>query len=356
MTLISAITGKTLLSILFAFIALMIMVTIHEAGHYTVGKLFKFGINEFAIGFGKPIFKKKLKSGEDFSIRMLPLGGFCAFEGEDEENESPNAFNNKPCYQRILVLMAGVTFNFLFAMTILGIYFCAYGYNQPIIVAFYPPAAVETPQVFEEDDILLKVNDKYIYTCSIASNLSKLISESDENVFTVYRDGEIVEVTAVKSTYVYDAEDGTTYEAKGYGISISYDFYRFGFFQSMWRGIYFCFQMIGVTLQAIGGLFTGALAIKGNVGGPITTISIMTQSFSEYGVRAFISMLGVMSASIAFMNILPLPALDGSRIVFTIIEWIRGKPVKREVEGTIHFVGLILLLGLTLLLDVVNLF
>ena len=88
--------------IVLAIVVLLVMITIHEAGHYTFGKIFKFKINEFSIGFGKAIFKKKLKSGEDFSIRLVPLGGYCAFAGEDEEDNDPDAFNNKAPWKRLI--------------------------------------------------------------------------------------------------------------------------------------------------------------------------------------------------------------------------------------------------------------
>lgn len=337
--------------ILIALAALMIMITIHEAGHYTVGKLFKFKIKEFAIGFGKPLYKKVRKSGEIFSIRILPLGGFCAFYGEDEENAEEGAFNTKPCYQRILVLLAGVVFNFVSAMLILGIFFTAYGYNLPTVATVYTNS--ENVQVFQEGDVIYEINGKKVYTFAI-SNLSKLIGEGDAAEFVVIRDGEKVTLSAVKSTYNYENADGSFTTTTGYGINTGLTPYKFGFFQSMWRGILFSFQLIGFIFETIGQLLTGALGIKGSIGGPITTISIMSSTVQEYGLQAFINLLGVMSASIAFMNILPLPALDGSRIVFVLIEWIRGKPINRRVEGYIHFIGFIALITLTILLDVIN--
>ena len=104
------------LGIIVALLALVVMVVIHELGHYSMGKLFDFKINEFAIGFGPPMFKKKLKGGEDFSIRPVPLGGFCAFEGEDEDNSDPRAFNNQKPWKRLIVLFSGAFFNFLSAI------------------------------------------------------------------------------------------------------------------------------------------------------------------------------------------------------------------------------------------------
>ena len=107
-----------------AILILMVMITIHELGHYVVGKIFKFKINEFAIGMGPAVFKRMLKSGEVFSIRLFPFGGFCAFDGEDEDGKEadPNAFNNKKPWQRILVLIAGATMNYILALIIIIIF------------------------------------------------------------------------------------------------------------------------------------------------------------------------------------------------------------------------------------------
>ena len=107
-------TLKTVGFVLGALLILMVMITVHEFGHYIVGKIFKFKINEFAIGMGPAIFKKKMKSGEDFSVRALPIGGFCAFEGEKEEGENPNSFNKQKPWKRIVVLFSGAFFMGLF--------------------------------------------------------------------------------------------------------------------------------------------------------------------------------------------------------------------------------------------------
>ena len=116
-----------ILYVVIAILALMFMIVVHEFGHFIAGRKLGFQINEFAIGFGPPIFKRKMKSGTQFSIRPIPLGGFCGFEGEDDDNDNPRAFNNMPPWKRIIVLFNGAFFNFLSAMLIITIFFCAYG-------------------------------------------------------------------------------------------------------------------------------------------------------------------------------------------------------------------------------------
>ena len=114
-------------SVVVAVLILLIMITVHEFGHYVAGKIFKFKINEFAIGFGPALFKHTKKNGEIFSVRALPLGGYCAFEGEDEDKEDPAAFNNKKPWQRIIVLVSGALMNYLLAVLVIIVSFFACG-------------------------------------------------------------------------------------------------------------------------------------------------------------------------------------------------------------------------------------
>ena len=119
----------TILYIALAICVLLFMITVHEFGHYTAGKLLKFKINEFSIGFGKALISKTKKNGEKFSIRIFPLGGYCAFEGEDEDNkENPDAFNNQKAWKRLIVLFMGAFFNFLSAIIFAVIFLMAFGY------------------------------------------------------------------------------------------------------------------------------------------------------------------------------------------------------------------------------------
>ena len=149
--------------ILLALLILLVMITIHELGHYIVGKIFKFDIEEFAIGFGPKIFSKKKKNGEIFSLRLIPLGGFCAFKGEDEEDTSPGAFNNKKPWQRILVLIAGATMNYLLSIVLIITMFFAWG--QPALVTYKldPAPNIAIENCFQERDVIISANGKNVY-------------------------------------------------------------------------------------------------------------------------------------------------------------------------------------------------
>lgn len=347
--------------IVIAMICFMFMIVVHELGHYTAGKILGFKINEFAIGFGPAIFRvtTNKETGETFSVRCIPAGGFCAFEGEDEEASSPQSFNAQPVWKRIIVLGAGVFFNFLSALIILNVFFMAYGEAAPVIVGTYEFVDEGQLQQFEEGDMIIEVNGKPVYSLLESGKLGELISGSDVNEFTVIRDGEEVTFTAEKTdyNYVYTDENGETVTEVKKGLGITYGFgqYKLGYFAAVARSFNFCGDVVELIFKSIGQLFTGAAKVKDTMGGTITAVSVLVQ-LGQSGFAAVAYGVAVLSVSIAFMNILPLPALDGSRIVFAIIEWIRKKPLDRKVEGMIHAVGLVLLIGLAVTFDLLHFF
>lgn len=347
--------------IVIAMICFMFMIVVHELGHYTAGKLLGFKINEFAIGFGPAIFKKTTnkETGEVFSIRCIPAGGYCAFEGEDEDAVSPQCFNAQPVWKRIIVLAAGVFFNFVSALIILNVFFMTYGEAAPLIVGTYEFVDEADVQQFREGDMIIEVNGKPVYSLLESGKLGELIAGSDTNEFTVLRDGEKVTFTAEKTdyNYVYTDENGVTTTEVKQGLGITYGFgqYKLGYFAAVSRAFNFCGDVVELIFKSIGQLFTGAAKVKDTMGGTITAVSALVQ-LGQSGFAAVAYGVAVLSVSIAFMNILPLPALDGSRILFAIIEWIRKKPLDRKVEGMIHAVGLVLLIGLAITFDLLHFF
>ena len=351
--------GQIVLSIFIAIIALMVMIMVHESGHYLLGKALKFKINEFSIGFGpKLLSRKSTKTGELFSIRAIPLGGFCAFEGEDAESTVEGAFNSQKPWKRIIVLLAGVTFNFVSAVLILTVLFATYGYTLPKVVELNVPQT-EFTQNFEVGDIIYQVNGKSVYSV-IDTNISSLLgSAEDEAEIVVIRNGEKQTITVYKGEFESKrvAEDGTETKEiyRGFGINIGYDYYRMGFFEALGRSFVFIWQLVILTFKTIGGLFTGAVGLKGSVGGTVTSVAAMGKITMTLGFRGVLLMFGIMSASVALMNALPFPALDGCRVIFCLIEIIFRKPVNRKVEGIIHTVGIVILFAFAILCDILNL-
>lgn len=353
-------------SVLLAVVILLFMITVHEFGHYITGKIFKFKINEFAIGFGPALFKKKKKNGEFFSIRLLPLGGYCAFEGEDEENPDPNAFNNKPPWQRIIVLISGAFMNFLTALVILIISFAVYG---QLLLMTYKVAPVDVNAaeyysgfVFEDKDIIKKVEGKSVYLTSDLMKALKGGKKGDIYDFTVYREGKQTDIKVkLRSDAKLESIEDTSEMFEALGIAKEgerYEIYsvkwKYGFFETIGRAITYAFKIAGTIFTVLGQLLTGHLSLSA-MGGPITTITVTSQIASR-GLLQLFEITAYIGVNLAVFNLLPIPALDGSKVVFTSIEWARGKPVNRKVEGAIHFAGFILLLGFAVLVDVLQLF
>ncbi|MDR1939295.1 MAG: site-2 protease family protein [Clostridiales bacterium] len=360
--------------ILVAFVCLSVMVVIHELGHFIAGRKLGFKINEFAVGMGPKIISKKLKSGLILSWRLIPLGGFCAFNGEDEDSPSSDAFNNQKPWKRLIVLFAGVFTNFVSAVIVLSLFFTFSGQTLPYIAPGDDYAAgrgvvyeldqdgeVETitivtavdgkaVQMLEPADFTNMLDGKDTVTLSVlVKNLKTKAVQKKEIVLerhTVYEYNENGEA-------VYN-EDGTQKSSQKFGIQVSTARQTFGFFESIWRAFKFGIFTAVKILSSLGALITGSAKAVESTGGPITMISGLA-NIARTGIANTIYIICLFSVNLAIFNLLPLPALDGGRMVFTIIEWIRKKPIKRSVEAMIHFIGIVALFGIVILFDVLQL-
>ena len=389
---------RTIGGILIALIALMVMVIIHEAGHYTVGKLLKFKINEFAVGFGKAIFKKTKKNGEVFSIRLVPLGGYCAFEGEDEDSQNPNAFNNQKPWKRALVLISGALFNFISAILIIALTFTFYGDILP--QATIDSNYVSSESVFQADDFIMSIDGEEFsfFSTDVKYELADgkhtaVVKRRDENgniititvefdgadygfiengsyvlyAYYMYQNGTPIEgygadyfTDESKFSEITEAELTQNYEAvqkiidKGNCITYHHRRVRFGFFSAFGRAFGTAFRLVGMIISVFIGLFTGGTPIS-DLGGPVSVISMLSQS-ATLSIGTLMYFVCMISANLAVFNLLPIPSLDGSRLLFVLIEWVRGKPINRKVEGYIHFIGLIFVFAFAILIDLLKVF
>ncbi|MDR3263244.1 MAG: M50 family metallopeptidase [Clostridiales bacterium] len=334
--------------VLLAFICLTVMVVLHELGHFIAGRKLGFKVNEFAVGMGPKIISKKLKSGLLLSLRLIPLGGFCAFEGEDEENPSPDAFNNHKPWKRLIVLFAGVFTNFVSAVVVLSLFFTFAGQMLPMIAPIEGDGIAEG--IIEYGDIVVAVDGKKVQMLE-PSDFTKMLAGKDKATLTIIRDGEEMNVVLARHD-LYD-ENGELLKDM-FGIRIGYTRQTFGFFESIWRAVKFSFFTAVKILSGLGSLITGSAKVSETAGGPITMISGLT-SIVATGFSNTIYIVCLFSVNLAIFNALPLPALDGGRMVFTIIEWIRKKPIKRSVEAMIHFVGIVALFGMAILFDIIQL-
>ena len=389
----------TFLYVLLAIVVLLFMVMVHELGHYIAGKILKFKITEFSIGFGKAIFSHtSKKTGEKFSLRIFPLGGYCSFYGEEDDGTAENLdksdknivdiqnndgvpFNSQKPWKRIIVFLAGVTMNFLTAILFSWILLCTVGYDVPQIIDYISTINVDEngQSIFQEGDVITHVNGQKIdfafgvnFNTAISNQkeAAKEFYESDnytggDYVFdmTVRRDGERVvlenvkivqevvtetdsETGEVKTSYVYlmgleSTEDKVCTEA-----------YKYGFFEGLGRSFSMAFGFAWVVLKSLWMLITFQIPIT-EMGGTITTIATMAE-YTAINPANLLIFIPLISANLAVFNLLPFPALDGAHVLFTVIEWIRGKPINRKVENTIHFVGICILFAFVVIVDILH--
>lgn len=354
--------------VLLAIVCLMFMVLIHELGHYTAGKLLGFKINEFGIGFGPVLFKRTgKKTGEVFSIRLLPLGGFCMFEGEEDEegkeSDHPLAFNRLPPWKRLIVLFSGAFSNFLSSIILITLVFTFYGQILPTVYYVAPESAIYTEGTLRKGDVILRVNGKMVNILT-QDDVTKHLSLIDGNTgeLTILRDGKRIN-TVIKRSAIYqrDEDDNIVYNKDGqpqtryaFGFSVGVSNVKLNFFTALGRAFVYSFYVVYKILWLLGQLLLGRLSFAATAGGPVTVIKAMSDA-GRSGFGSLMYAVCLISANLAVFNLLPLPALDGSKMVFTIIEWIRGKPINRKVENIIHTVGFFLLFAVAISADIIQL-
>lgn len=357
-------------SVLLALFILLAMVTVHEFGHYAAGKLLHFKIEEFSVGFGPKLFSRAKKNGEVFSVRLLPLGGFCAFAGEEDDNPDPDAFSKKAPWRRIVVLFAGAFMNYLLALLLIVLSFSFFGRLQPMALEVEPasdPAA--SAYSLQDGDVILACEGKSIYLVSDLMDALEGKRAGDRAALTLSRRTEegrrVVETDVVlradaSFANLADADAlwralGIRHAADGEGYRVASVAYRgYGFWETLGGSFVYSFRIGGALFRTLGQLLTGDIGLSA-FGGPVTTIRLTSQ-IAARGVQPFLEIAAFIGVNLAVFNLLPIPALDGSKIVFTLIEWVRGKPLPRKVEGAIHAVGFVLLIAFAVLVDVLQLF
>ena len=362
----------TFLYILLAIVILLFMVLVHEFGHYIAGKILKFKITEFSIGFGFPIFSKtSKKTGEKFSLRIFPLGGYCAFDGEEdtEENPSPSAFNNQKPWKRIVVFLAGVTANFLTAIIFSWVLLSTVGYDVPQVTKNITYNA----NVFEQGDVITHIDGKEIDFAFGVNYVNAVQEQKDEAKkfyeakdyaggnysfkMTINRDGQVENLDIIVYQTTYEKEGKTYFDYLiGLESAKGKEPYTKAYVYNAWQGFCRSFEMAfgfaWVVLKSLWMLITFQIPIT-EMGGTITTISTMATMASE-SMSYFLIFMPLIAANLAVFNLLPFPALDGSHVLFTTIEWIRGKPINRKIESMIHFIGLCILFGFVIVVDILH--
>lgn len=358
-----------ILYIIIALAVLLFLVMVHEFGHYVAGRVLGFKIEEFSIGFGPKIFQKKKKNGELFSLRAIPLGGYCAFDGEDLDSKSPTAFNNQKPWKRLIVLVSGVLFNFISAVIFSFILLVGFGYEKVEVKQVNPVTTIEG-SVLQKGDVIYGINnieldfvkDNY-YQALIHDYIESPEFENDNKFIS---DGETYStipfnvennnqkrLVNVIVKQVVDGEDVSwTFKNKYNGEDFELMQHKTSVGDALGECWTFSFRWSYKILIILGDLITGQIPIN-DLGGPVTTIKVMADTTSQNFAFIFV-LIPVIAINLAVFNILPIPSLDGARCIFVLIEWIRKKPINRDVEARIHGIGLMVLLGFVVLVDILH--
>ncbi len=329
------------MGIILAIIIFSFIVFFHELGHFLLAKKNGIDVDEFAIGMGPTLYSREYK-GTKYAIRLFPIGGFCAMGEDEEATDSPNNFNNKSVWARISVILAGPVFNFILALIFACILTAMVGYDRPVISSVEKGFPAEEAGL-REGDRIEKMGGKKIRIFREITIYNQF--HQGEDVEIVYsRNGEEHKVILTPKT---DEELGYSrlgITSEGYRKANALDAVRYGAYSvNYW---------ISTTLESLKMLVTGKVSIN-NLTGPVGIVDVVEDTYQEsksYGnfvvIVELLNIAIMLSANLGVMNLLPLPALDGGRLVFLFLEAVRRKRVPPEKEGYVHMIGIVLLMAL----------
>ncbi len=329
---------------LAALLVFALIVFAHELGHYLVARWTGIRVLEFAIGFGPKLFSWRRKD-IDYSVRVLPLGGYCKFEGEDESSGDPKAFTNAPVWKRFLTILAGPAMNFVLAYLAVVVFMMFVGmvYTVPVVQDITSGMPAETSGLLPGDVIKAVDGEPIELNEDGAVKLVSYItaSEPDKSVkLTVDRSGQLVDI----SVSPQKTEDGGRI-----GITLGAKTQYYSFFPALFLSGQRVADITRLMLDGFKGLIFHGEGIEDTMG-PVGIISFMTEEIRR-DYETIINLIVIISLNVGIINLLPLPALDGGRLVFLAVEAVRRKPIKPEYEGWVHAAGFFLLLGLIAVLS-----
>ena len=330
---------------IIAILMFSIIILFHELGHFLLAKKNGIRVNEFCLGLGPTLFGVT-KGETKYSVKLFPFGGACMMEGEDGESEDQKAFGQKSVWARISVVAAGPVFNFIMAFVFAVILLSCIGIDRPVVSETINGYSAQAAGM-QKGDVIVKINQKKIHFYREVS------------MYTFFYPGETLEVT-----YQRNGEEKTAViepmldEKSGrymIGIKAQAQRERGGLLTNLKYGAHEVGYWIWTSLQSLKMLVTGKVSLNelsGSVG-IVKTIGDTYDASKQDGIfYIFLSMLNfsiLLSANLGVMNLLPLPALDGGRLIFLILEAVRKKRVDPEKEGMVHFVGIMILMGLMVL-------
>ncbi len=337
------------MSVLFIIIGILIfglLVAVHELGHFAAAKACGVKVNEFAVGMGPAIVKKQ--RGETlYSLRCIPFGGFCAMEGEDENNSDPRAFTNQKAWKRFIILAAGSAMNFLMGYLIVLILFSnAGGFRAPVIESFMDGCPYESAEGLQAGDRFLRIDGKRVWQYYDVGDLLNAGGETHDVV--VRREGKRVKLD---DYYMVPVEyEGQTQKMYGFYFGIDEpttgNKLRYAGATTM--------EFVRMVADALRQLVGGKVSVN-DLSGPVGIVDMMAETGEQAesvgaGLYDIFYLGAFIAVNLAVMNMLPIPALDGGRIFFllvtALIEGVSRKKLNHKLEGYVHEAGMMLLLAL----------
>ena len=346
-------------SILFGIFLFSLLIFIHELGHFVAAKTFGVQVNEFSMFMGPVLFKKQ-KGETLYSIRLIPIGGFCEMEGENGDSISPRSFTAAAWWKRLVILVAGPLMNLLAGLVLFGCFFAPQErYIVPVVEQVEQGSAVaadENRDGIREGDRILEIDGERIYMYSdfdlvLTANADSQNNPENRHDLVLLRDGQRVELRDfAMQKRQFQEEDGSV--SLRYGFSFgSVERSVTSLLKQTWNACLSNIRMVRISLKM---LFTGKAGLK-DMSGPVGIVQMMTETSARSSslYYAFLNMLsfgGLISVNLGIMNLLPIPALDGGRsvgvVLTALVEGITRRKINPKYEGYIHGAGMILLFAL----------
>lgn len=344
------------MSIIFAILFFSFLIFIHEFGHFIAAKASGVQVNEFSIFMGPALFKKQI--GETlYAIRTIPIGGYCAMEGEDSDTENPRSFRKAAWWKRLIILAAGSFMNFIVGILMFAIILgCAYSaYPITTVDSFTECSTVCGDSKFLPGDTILSIDGEKLYVVNDFSVILELNSKQETHHVVVERNGKEIDLGQIKIE-PHECTDNNGKAITHYGISFRTEEKTFlSTVKHAWLNTVDTIWMVRVSLQM---LFTGKASVT-DLSGPVGIVDIMTQTANasasiKAAILNLMNFAAYIAVNLAVMNLLPIPALDGGRIatllITTAIEAVTKKKIDPKYEGYIHTAFMILLFGLMILI------
>ncbi len=325
---------------LVAIALFLILIIIHEFGHFIAAKLMGVRVNEFAVGFGPKLWSHQGKETK-YAVNLIPLGGYCAMEGEDEESGDDRAFCNKKPWRRFIIVVMGATFNLILGLIIVAVTLAPQSAFTSTVVAEFTENAVSEQSGLKVDDKIIEVDGRKIFSTYDLSYAFTNVKNGKIDML-VERDGKKTELNDV--TFDSAEENGISYlevDFRVYGIKKTFKSY---IEQTFATATSYCAVVWRSLIDLISGKY-GISAMSGPVG-----VTAAIGSAAKANLANLLPIMALITINLGIFNLLPVPALDGGRLLFILIEMIARKPVPQKYEAIVHGVGFAILIAFMLLI------